>query len=163
VLQKKRKVEGQENIGVNTCLVEMKNEANALKDVNKRVVGSVPSITETISSTMVPKLDLTKQVFKSEVTNKKPNIKFEVANKKPNIKFEVANKKHDIKSEVANKEHDIKFEVANKKHDIICLDDSLNESLICGDIATVKLVECPACPCKVPEHKLNEHLDSCLS
>jgi len=149
---KKRKVEGQENIGVNTCLVEMKNEANALKDVNKRVVGSVPSITETISSTMVPKLDLTKQVFKSEVTNKKPNIK-----------FEVANKKHDIKSKVANKKHDIKFEVENKKHDIICLDDSLNESLICGDIATVKLVECPACPCKVPEHKLNEHLDSCLS
>ena len=52
--------------------------------------------------------------------------------------------------------------------DVICIDDStgddflsvVDESLLKSDI---NLVDCPACPSKVPEDKLNEHLDTCLA
>merc|ERR1711936_1216726 len=57
--------------------------------------------------------------------------------------------------------------------DVICLDDSdsadddvlagLDASFLLPPCTDVALVECPACPTKVPEHELNKHLDTCLS
>ena len=45
--------------------------------------------------------------------------------------------------------------------DIICLDDT-DDSLVSGEF-TETLVDCPACPAKIPEHELNKHLDMCLA
>ena len=49
----------------------------------------------------------------------------------------------------------------NSTSDVISKPDG-DESTT-GNQVEVNLVECPACPQKVPEHILNEHLDKCLS
>lgn len=64
---------------------------------------------------------------------------------------------------------------------VICIDDSaddellsnidigfLNDSALCdipktpNDRSSFNMIDCPACPAKVLEHELNEHLDVCL-
>lgn len=56
------------------------------------------------------------------------------------------------------------------KNDVICISDdgvtaggSSSHVIDYGNGDDANLVECPACPQKIPEHLLNDHLDKCLA
>lgn len=47
--------------------------------------------------------------------------------------------------------------------DVICIEDNDDDLIENSQIFEDHLVDCPACPAKVPEHELNRHLDICLA